>query len=277
MDANKGQKGEEDEQLQQQETTAPIPRSVKGKGSSRSISSVSSLDSKASSLGSKADDRLSSDMDGVGDAYRRRRAQLLAGLENGSAKSKRQGRKNVRRHRQNGLANPDDKQTAYSSDEGHASDFSSLSTSDDVELSQLASGDGLTDDEETGLTKKDKEHRKRKRRRHTRLDGRIAGTAKTSTQEQRAADKNVLKAMIINVLLILAWYLFSLSISIVSPVLQSDCAVVTDCVTVQQMDVHGKVPRLSFPPLYNLLAHARPVLPRYPRPIFRPAATASIR
>ena len=143
---------------------------------------------------------------------------MMAGLENGSAKGKRRGGRHSRRRQGNESGTPDDKQVAYSSDEGHGSDFSSMSTSDDVELSRLASGDAMTDDEETGLTKKDKEHRKRKRRRNQRIDGRIAGNVKTSKQERKDADRNVLKAMIINVLLILAWYLFSLSISIVSNV-----------------------------------------------------------
>ncbi len=215
MEANKDHRGEEDEQL----TKRPLPDSpsppVKESHSRRSTPSVSSLSSQDSALGTDADDRPSSNMDGVGDAYRRRRAQLMAGLENGNATGKRHGRKHSRRQG-NGPGTPNDKHVAYSSDDGHGSDFSSMSTSDDVELSQLASGDALTDDEETGLTTKDKEHRKRKRRRNTRMDGRIAGNVKTSKQERKDADRNVLKAMIINVLLIAAWYIFSLSISIVS-------------------------------------------------------------
>ena len=103
---------------------------------------------------------------------------------------------------------------AYSSDDG--SDFSSMSTSDEYELGRMPADDIGTDDEETGLTKKTKERRKRKRRKATRLDERVAGTVKTSKQEQKVADWNVLKAMFINVLLIASWYLFSLSISIVS-------------------------------------------------------------
>lgn len=216
MDASKEHRGEEDEQLKNQHPADLTSQTAEETKSRRSLSSVSSLDSQDSKLDTDADDRPSSDMEGVGDAYRRRRAQLMAGLENGSAKGRRHRRKRCRRQHVNGPGTPDDKHAAYSSDDGHGSDYSSISTSDDVELSQLASGDALTDDEEVGLTKKDKEHRKRKRRRNTRLDGRIAGSAKASNREHRDADRNVLKAMIINVLLIAAWYLFSLSISIVS-------------------------------------------------------------
>ena len=167
-------------------------------------------------IGSGSDvDTSSSDMDGVGEGYRRRRAQLMAGLENGHTKAIGRKKRSRRQGRDaNRLANGDGKHMSYSSDDD--SEFSSRSTSDDVELSHLAPDDALTDDEETGLTKKDKEHRKRRRRKATRLDGRIAGNVKTSKQEQKLADWNVLKAMIINVLLIASWYLFSLSISIVS-------------------------------------------------------------
>ncbi len=167
-------------------------------------------------LGTDSDvDSSSSNMDGVGDGYRRRRAQLIAGLENGHARGK-ERRKHSQRQDRDTAGNPDEegKHMAYSSDDG--SDFSSVSTGDEFELSRLPTEDVFTDDEETGLTKKTKEHRKRRRRRATRLDERIAGTVKTSKQEQKVADWNVLKAMVINVLLIASWYLFSLSLSIVS-------------------------------------------------------------
>lgn len=213
MDASKDHKGDEDKHARPNalpnskasQITETVPR--------RSISSISSLNSQDRALGTDTDERVSSDaddMDGVGDAHRRRRAQLMASLGNGDSKIRRQGGKRCGRRR-----TPDDKAGVHSSDDELGSDFSSVSTSDDVEMSRFASGDALTDDEETGLTKKDKEHRKRKRRRNTRLDGRVAGDGPNSKNNQNSADRNVLKAMTINVLLILAWYLFSLSISIV--------------------------------------------------------------
>lgn len=160
-------------------------------------------------------DASSSDMDGIGEGYRRRRAQLMAGLENGHARGKGHRKHSRRQHRETaGTPNGEGKHMGYSSDE--SSEFSSRSTSDDVELGHLAPDDALQDDEETGLTKKNNEHRKRRRRKATRLDGRIGGNIKTSKQEQKVADWNVLKAMIINIALIASWYLFSLSISIVS-------------------------------------------------------------
>ena len=229
MDAHREHQEEDDEQLKQRQLRREGLQTLQGTSSRRSVSSISSLDSQDSVLRSNADDRPSSDMDGVGDAYRRRRAQLMAGLDNGSAKSKRRGKTRASRQYRNGLGTSDDKETVYSSNDGHDSDFSSMSTSDDVELSQLTSGEALTDDEETGLTKKDKEHRKRKRRRNRGLDGRIAGSARASQQERKIADRNFVKAITINVLLILAWYLFSLSISIVSDPSREQPLAVADC------------------------------------------------
>ncbi len=89
------------------------------------------------------------------------------------------------------------------------------STSEDVELEAL-SDDGLQDDEETGLTGKDKGRRKRKRRRNTLMDQRIAADLKITAEEKKEADQNVVKRSLINGLLIGLWYLFSLSISLVS-------------------------------------------------------------
>ena len=160
-------------------------------------------------------DTSSSNMDGVGDGYRRRRAQLIAGLENGHARSQERRKPPQPQDRDtSGIPDEGRNHMAYSSDDG--SEFSSMSTGDEFELSRLPEEDVFTDDEETGLTRKTKEHRKRRRRKARRLDERIAGTVKTSKQEQKVADWNVLKAVIINVLLIASWYLFSLSISIVS-------------------------------------------------------------
>lgn len=101
---------------------------------------------------------------------------------------------------------PEDPKLERASDDG--------STSEDVELNEL-SDDGLQDDEETGLTGKDKAKRKRRRRRNTLLDQRIAADVQITAEEKREADQNVVKRSLINGLLIGLWYLFSLSISLV--------------------------------------------------------------
>ncbi|QPC75603.1 hypothetical protein HYE68_006355 [Fusarium pseudograminearum] len=73
----------------------------------------------------------------------------------------------------------------------------------------------LQDDEETGLTRKDKQRRQKKRSRNTQLDQRIVRDKKDiSKEERKEADKAVFRSLIVNLVLILLWYLFSLSISI---------------------------------------------------------------
>jgi solute carrier family 35 protein C2 len=92
------------------------------------------------------------------------------------------------------------------------------SLNDNAELHDLSEEeDELQDDEETGLTGKDKSKRTRKRRRNTLLDQRVAAEVKISPEEKKEADQNVLKVLLINGLLIGLWYIFSLSISIVCP------------------------------------------------------------
>ncbi|KAL6919939.1 hypothetical protein FSST1_003965 [Fusarium sambucinum] len=73
----------------------------------------------------------------------------------------------------------------------------------------------LQDDEETGLTRKDKQRRQKKRSRNMQLDQRVArDRTDISKEERKEADKAVFRSLIVNVVLILLWYLFSLSISI---------------------------------------------------------------
>ncbi|KAF4979032.1 hypothetical protein FZEAL_4707 [Fusarium zealandicum] len=77
------------------------------------------------------------------------------------------------------------------------------------------SDEDLQDDEETGLTRKDKHRKQKKRKRNTQLDQRIArDRSDLSAEERKEADKNVVKTLVTNGCLILLWYLFSLSISI---------------------------------------------------------------
>lgn len=92
-----------------------------------------------------------------------------------------------------------------------------VSTSEDVELNELSEDEGLQDDEETGLTGKDKKRRRKRRRRNTLIDQRVAREIKITAEEKKEADQNVVKKSLVNGLLIGLWYLFSLSISIVGP------------------------------------------------------------
>ena len=91
------------------------------------------------------------------------------------------------------------------SDDGQASDFSSRSTSEDVELDDMSSDDGL-DGEETGLTKEDRRRRRRRKKRHTRMNERIAGDGMAGREGKGLTDQSVLKRSLINALLIGLWY-----------------------------------------------------------------------
>ena len=156
------------------------------------------------------------DMD-VSDAHRRRRA-LLAEQDNHSP-DRRSQTKHSRHSRRPGEADraqdDESKYEIYSSDESGGSDLSSPSMGDDISLHTLMPDTRLSNDEEAGLTKKDRRHRKRKRRKNTQLDRRVMGNISAAKQEEKKADQNVLKAVGINALLIAVWYMFSLSISIV--------------------------------------------------------------
>ena len=190
------------------------------------IITLSSLSSLSGSLRASQDSAViashvhppTPDMDGSADGHRRRRGLLADEDDNDEVDGNVPGKHRPRRLRKDSRIRApgvESKQTAYLSDEEYTSDFSSRSTSDDVELQHIASEDGLTDDEETGLTRKDKKNRKRRKKKNTLLDQRIIGTGKTSKQDGKLADKNVLRASLINALLIASWYFFSLSISIV--------------------------------------------------------------
>jgi hypothetical protein len=98
-----------------------------------------------------------------------------------------------------------------------------MSTDDQIEMNDLhlntdsgpesSSGSGSEMDEETGLTKRERRHRNRQ---HDQLDVRIGEHVPVSKHEARLADRDVVKKLLINSVLILLWYFFSLSISIVS-------------------------------------------------------------
>lgn len=157
------------------------------------------------------------DMDGP-DGYMRRRALLMENEAPGMG-VKPEKRSRSHRHRRKASQAPGDGEhqpLGYSSDDGHSSIYSTPSTSEDVEMEAMASDQAMTDDEETGLTGKDKRKRKRRRTLNSKLDERVAGSAGVSPSGWSLADRNVIKASLMNALLIASWYLFSVSISVVS-------------------------------------------------------------
>jgi solute carrier family 35, member C2 len=88
-----------------------------------------------------------------------------------------------------------------------------MSESEEHEMDDI----GSDVDEETGLTAEERQKHIDRNRRHDDLGARIAGDGKITKNE--SADKTVLRNLLLNGALIGLWYLFSLSISIVSSVL----------------------------------------------------------
>ncbi len=94
-----------------------------------------------------------------------------------------------------------------------------MSTSEQLEMTDVrpdtesGSDSDSEMDEETGLTKRE---RRQKKGQQEQLDVRIGEHVPVSKHEARLADRDVIKKLLINSVLILLWYFFSLSISIVS-------------------------------------------------------------
>ncbi|PSK46336.1 hypothetical protein B9Z65_5304 [Elsinoe australis] len=141
---------------------------------------------------------------------------------------------------------------------GHAgSPGSSRESSSDWEMQDIYSDDGLEDDEETGLTDADKRKRRRRKRRNTRLDERVAHDHVEETDEKKIAYQTLVKESLINALLILMWYSFSIGISVFNKfVLSKD-----------KLDFHYP---LFFTSFHMLIQFSLAALVMYLIPSFRP-------
>lgn len=153
--------------------------------------------------------------------HRRRRSSLINPLQppatetessRPGARAPQHGRRPVRSPR---------KSSRTRATEGSKADHpgSDDESSADVELASLSEEDeGLQDDEETGLTAGERKKRTRRKRRNTLMDQRVVptGDVNITAAERKEADQSVIKRSLINGGLILLWYIFSLSISLVS-------------------------------------------------------------
>ncbi|KAI3332191.1 TPT-domain-containing protein [Xylariaceae sp. AK1471] len=136
-------------------------------------------------------------------SHRRRRSTLSAGLNASLPPNTRTGRPRATSIKNTGEPEP------KIPEEDHMPYSSRPNTRDDDSLSD----EDLHDDEETGLTDKDKRRKRNKRRRNTRLDQRIVRD-KLTDAERKQADQDVVRKLAINAVLIGLWYIFSLSISL---------------------------------------------------------------
>ena len=108
-----------------------------------------------------------------------------------------------------------DKRSRRPSNDDHASE-SSVTTNDELEMDHLTSDDGHSDDEETGLTKKERKKQKKWHRRPTDAHAQTDHGLHSSSEDGKVADRTLIRAMFVNSLLVGSWYVFSLSISMVS-------------------------------------------------------------
>lgn len=134
-----------------------------------------------------------------------------------------------------------------------------MSGSEEHELGALDSDANFEDDEETGLNKDERQKYLKRKRIRDGLDARIAGTARLSQDEAKEADKSVLHRLLVNAGLIGLWYLFSLSISIVS-LLASTPTATTDGSPVQQDDVLLRPHRFPLSTVCNIPPYGGPIL-----------------
>ncbi|GAP84814.1 putative triose-phosphate transporter [Rosellinia necatrix] len=149
------------------------------------------------------------EMDAITPAsHRRRRSTLSASLNASLPSSSRSGRP-----RAASIKAPGDTEPKISEENGLAPHGLGPNGRADGEDNDALSDEDLHDDEETGLTLQDKRRKRDKRRRNTRLDQRIARDNLTD-EERNEADRNVIRKLAINAVLIGLWYIFSLSISL---------------------------------------------------------------
>ncbi|KAH9891403.1 triose-phosphate transporter family-domain-containing protein [Xylariomycetidae sp. FL2044] len=144
------------------------------------------------------------EMDSIAPAgHRRRRSTLTATLNAPQPSSSKTGRP-----RATSIKNPAEVEPKISEEDTPRNPSRSRDRGD-----ESLSDEDLHDDEETGLTKKDRRRKRDKRRRNTRLDQRIVRD-KITDEERKEADQNMVRRLATNVVLIGLWYLFSLSISL---------------------------------------------------------------
>lgn len=152
-----------------------------------------------------------------GGSHHRRRSSVLTGpsraLQPASSSERRDD--SLRPHGDAVPTKWDDQEPLAAED----TDTSELSSSamETRELDEMSSDDDQYD-EETGLTASQKRQRRRRRRQRRKLDARIADvkSSRFGLPSLGLADRHVARKLLVNAGLILLWYFFSLSISVVS-------------------------------------------------------------
>ncbi|KAF4201483.1 hypothetical protein CNMCM8927_001469 [Aspergillus lentulus] len=149
-------------------------------------------------------------------SHHRRRSSVLTGAGPSSLAVPTEQREDHSRAIGEAVNHKRDEQKPLTADDADVSDLSSIAES--VEMDYVSSDDELHDDEETGLTAKQRRQRRRRRKQRRQLDARIADvkSSRYDILSMGLADRNVVKRLLVNACLILLWYFFSLSISVFS-------------------------------------------------------------
>ncbi|KAF4151983.1 hypothetical protein CNMCM6936_001601 [Aspergillus lentulus] len=149
-------------------------------------------------------------------SHHRRRSSVLTGAGPSSLAAPTEQREDHSRAIGEAVNHKRDEQKPLTADDADVSDLSSIAES--VEMDYVSSDDELHDDEETGLTAKQRRQRRRRRKQRRQLDARIADvkSSRYDILSMGLADRNVVKRLLVNACLILLWYFFSLSISVFS-------------------------------------------------------------
>ncbi|KAM0262318.1 hypothetical protein ACHAQJ_001787 [Trichoderma viride] len=166
----------------------------------------------SSRVGGRPDDSTEIEMEPIG--HRRRKSSALNPFGQPQAASGRPMAGGGGGGRQHLLANPSDRSDIFEENGGSSSTSVGSGNEEEARGRPSFSDEDLHSDEETGLSNKERARRQKKRQRITQLGQRIARDKSLSAEERQEADKDVVKKLIINLVLILLWYLFSLSISL---------------------------------------------------------------
>ena len=178
------------------------------------VSRVGSDSAMSARISDSDEEPLPSDFD-RGNTFRRSKVQSKSDEKNREDIGERRDRMFGHQHTRD-IEGKDDMHTEHPPTNSHVSEISSIATSEDMELRCLETEGDTSDDEETGLTNNDWRHWKKRRKREVDLDSRMGGSSHAFKDSQKVADRSVIKALLLNSLLVALWYLFSLSISIVS-------------------------------------------------------------
>lgn len=150
-------------------------------------------------------------------AHHRRRSSMLTGTGRASQPISTERNDTLWSHGDGGNHKREEQEPLTAAEDTDASDI--LSAAETLELDPMSSDDDQYD-EETGLTTHQKRQRRRRRKQRRKLDARIADVKGQGSIREILSDRNIVKKLLTNGGLILLWYLFSLSISIVSVYLQ---------------------------------------------------------